>query len=276
MTAFFAGDSTNPATSPSVVGTTYDLMDRVTVTTSSGPHSSSAADQGDLITTTTYDTLFAPTSVQRLTTGSSSRARVYDPISGRFTQEDPAGLAGGLNAYGFVGGDPVNYSDPFGLCGEESAKGAQGNRTQSNVNCSQPLARDANGMTGDMRTEVANGDATDPGLINPLMFMGGLDEDANVVLTGLGKTEARAAVDALGIDAAQAAGAKKAIARATTSSTIDTIQDEENTLTVNVIRPGRDGYQVMENTIKPDGTKSVVQKAYDAKGNLVHYDPKNP
>jgi len=31
----------------------------------------------------------------------------YDPATGRFTQEDPAGLAGGLNAYGFAGGDPV-------------------------------------------------------------------------------------------------------------------------------------------------------------------------
>lgn len=37
--------------------------------------------------------------------------------SGRvFTQEDPIGLAGGLNLYGYAGGDPVNYSDPFGLC----------------------------------------------------------------------------------------------------------------------------------------------------------------
>lgn len=34
---------------------------------------------------------------------------------GRFTQEDPIGLAGGLNLYGFAGGDPVNFSDPFGL-----------------------------------------------------------------------------------------------------------------------------------------------------------------
>jgi RHS repeat-associated protein len=43
------------------------------------------------------------------------RNRMYDPATGRFTQEDPIGLAGGLNAYGFAGGDPVNYSDPFGL-----------------------------------------------------------------------------------------------------------------------------------------------------------------
>jgi RHS repeat-associated protein len=44
------------------------------------------------------------------------RNRYVDPASGRFTQEDPIGLAGGLNLYGFAAGDPVNYSDPFGLC----------------------------------------------------------------------------------------------------------------------------------------------------------------
>lgn len=41
---------------------------------------------------------------------------VYDFVSiGSLTQEDPLGLAGGLNLYGFAGGDPVNFSDPFGL-----------------------------------------------------------------------------------------------------------------------------------------------------------------
>ena len=43
------------------------------------------------------------------------RNRYYDPATGRFTQEDPIGLAGGMNLYGFAGGDPVNFSDPFGL-----------------------------------------------------------------------------------------------------------------------------------------------------------------
>jgi len=47
---------------------------------------------------------------------SYARNRYYDPLTGRFTQEDPIGLAGGLNLYGFAGGDPVNFSDPFGLC----------------------------------------------------------------------------------------------------------------------------------------------------------------
>jgi RHS repeat-associated protein len=44
------------------------------------------------------------------------RNRYHDPQSGRFTQQDPIGIAGGVNLYGFAGGDPVNYSDPFGLC----------------------------------------------------------------------------------------------------------------------------------------------------------------
>ena len=44
------------------------------------------------------------------------RNRYYDPATARFTQTDPIGLAGGLSAYGFAGGDPVNFSDPFGLC----------------------------------------------------------------------------------------------------------------------------------------------------------------
>jgi RHS repeat-associated protein len=44
------------------------------------------------------------------------RNRYYDPGTGRFTQEDPIGLSGGLNVYGFAAGDPVNHSDPFGLC----------------------------------------------------------------------------------------------------------------------------------------------------------------
>jgi RHS repeat-associated protein len=44
------------------------------------------------------------------------RNRYYDPVKGTFTQTDPIGLAGGVNLYGYADGDPVNYSDPFGLC----------------------------------------------------------------------------------------------------------------------------------------------------------------
>ena len=44
------------------------------------------------------------------------RNRYYDPASGRFTQEDPIGLAGGLNLYGYADGDPVTYyGEPLAL-----------------------------------------------------------------------------------------------------------------------------------------------------------------
>jgi len=53
------------------------------------------------------------------------RNRYYDPLTGRFTQEDPIGLAGGVNLYGFANGDPINFSDPFGLkfCIKDKNKG---------------------------------------------------------------------------------------------------------------------------------------------------------
>jgi RHS repeat-associated protein len=47
------------------------------------------------------------------------RNRYYDPQTGQFTQVDPIGLAGGLNTYGFAAGDPVSYSDPYGLSAQE-------------------------------------------------------------------------------------------------------------------------------------------------------------
>ncbi|MGH2619892.1 MAG: RHS repeat-associated core domain-containing protein, partial [Anaerolineales bacterium] len=43
------------------------------------------------------------------------RNRYYDPTTGRFTQVDPIGVAGGANLYGFADGDQVNFSDPFGF-----------------------------------------------------------------------------------------------------------------------------------------------------------------
>ncbi len=41
--------------------------------------------------------------------------RFYDPSTGRYISADPIGLAGGMNLYAYVGGNPVNWIDPKGL-----------------------------------------------------------------------------------------------------------------------------------------------------------------
>ena len=46
------------------------------------------------------------------------KARMYSPSLGRFLQSDPIGAAGGSNLYAYVGGDPINASDPSGLAKE--------------------------------------------------------------------------------------------------------------------------------------------------------------
>lgn len=41
---------------------------------------------------------------------------MYDPDLGRFTAEDPIGFGGGnTNLFGYVGNNPLNFIDPFGL-----------------------------------------------------------------------------------------------------------------------------------------------------------------
>lgn len=43
------------------------------------------------------------------------RARAYSPSLGRFLQTDPIGFEGGMNVYAYVGNNPLNFTDPFGL-----------------------------------------------------------------------------------------------------------------------------------------------------------------
>ena len=82
-----------------------------------------------------------------------------------------------------------------------------------------------------------------------------------------------AAVNDLGLPQAQATAARSAIARATTRSTIDLIKGAGGNLLVNIIRTGRNGIQVVQSVISPNGAKKVIQYGIDAIGRVIA-DPK--
>jgi hypothetical protein len=81
-------------------------------------------------------------------------------------------------------------------------------------------------------------------------------------------------IERLAASEASKAAAKRAVSRATASSTIDVVKGPGESIIVRILRPGRNGHQVIESVIDSTGKKTVVQKAYDASGKLVHYDPK--
>ena len=65
------------------------------------------------------------------------KARWYDPETGKFLQPDPIGYGDGMNMYAYVGGDPVNLSDPTGLASCET-----GSRLGGGGHCTQVISLD--------------------------------------------------------------------------------------------------------------------------------------
>jgi len=115
---------------------------------------------------------------KRNTTGTEyKRARVYDPQSGRFTQEDPIGLAGGLNLYGYADGDPVNFSDPFGLCPKDM--GGDG-KTKWLTDCPEG----SEGRAEWNRRASGRAEAVDDPIF---LFFGGLEKKGAEAAAGVGR-----------------------------------------------------------------------------------------
>jgi RHS repeat-associated protein len=72
----------------------------------------------------TYNSRFPGQVFDKETNNHYNYYRDYDPQTGRYIQSDPIGLGGGINTYGYVGGNPVIYSDLLGLAPGDSYRTA--------------------------------------------------------------------------------------------------------------------------------------------------------
>jgi RHS repeat-associated protein len=90
------------------------------------------------------------------------RNRFYDQQTGRWTQEDPIGVAGGVNLYQFNGNNPVMFTDPFGLKECEQ----RGNCTQGDGG-----VMEARGVA------MRRSDVIEPTDASPLFFIGGIQRE---------------------------------------------------------------------------------------------------
>ena len=114
------------------------------------------------------------------------KARVYDPVFGRFLQTDPVGYGPDVNWYAYVGNDPVNKAHPSGMVGPSGI----------GPGIDPETAQEAMADVGDLVANVAEvagyGAPEGPGFAGPVdEVVNALRGAADVARTGA--AEARAA-----------------------------------------------------------------------------------
>jgi RHS repeat-associated protein len=103
------------------------------------------------------------------------RARYYDPTTGRFLTRDPI-EALTRSAYGYVGGSPLNYTDPAGLCFGPMCAVEQALETVGAV------VEEAEDMAADVRDSVNDSVARAPGAAGAAIEW--VEEHGTVSFTG--------------------------------------------------------------------------------------------
>jgi RHS repeat-associated protein len=118
-------------------------------------------------------------------------ARYYNPQIGRWTQRDPMGFVDGPNVYAFVGNNPVNFVDPYGLWkgffpGQGPEWHHEGRQARNNVS-TLPTTR----PTNDLGSWASEGEMATHGGLESFRGMGSnagrqavYDKAGNLVVTG--------------------------------------------------------------------------------------------